>query len=243
MAGYRFSDLSWRAKVSYVAHSYKAIAKQHHTWMTPIFTRLVGADGVVFDIGAHAGQYAKLLARIATQGRVYAFEPSGYACSILRLATRVNGLSNVSIRCQGLGDKPGNLTLNTPLKPSGTFQFGLAHLGDETEGPVHREDVPVTTIDDVAGDEGLRRLDFIKMDVEGWEMRALVGGQTTIRRYRPAMLIELVDAQLAEAGDSLVSAWRLLQSWGYTPALLGVDGETLTPIEEPLESDIFWLPG
>jgi hypothetical protein len=43
-------------------------------------------------------------------------------------------------------------------------------------GSYHQEEVPVTTIDRFAADEGLQRLDFIKMDVQGWEMRILEGG-------------------------------------------------------------------
>lgn len=242
MTGFRFSDLPWRAKASYVAHIFKAAVKQHHGWMKPLFTPFVEAESVVFDIGGHSGQYAKLLARIAKRGRVYSFEPSSYACSILRFAVRVNGLTNIVVVPKGLGDKPSSLTLNTPLKPKGTFRFGLAHMSEFREsGPVHREEVALTTIDHFAADEGLQRLDFIKIDVEGWEMRILEGGATTIGYFRPVMLIELVDQHLARASDSLEAVWRLLESWDYRPTVC-FDGKVLTPIEAPREGDFFWLP-
>ena len=106
------------------------------------------------------------------------------------------------------------------------------------DGQAYREEVAVTTIDHFAAEEGLRRLDFIKMDVEGWEMRILEGGAATIERFRPVMLIELVEQQLTQAGDSLEAAWGLLDSWGYRPAVCS-DGKTLTPREEPLEGDNF----
>jgi len=59
-------------------------------------TRLVPPASVVFDVGAHAGQYTKLFARAAAEGRVYAVEPGSYARSILRSVVWLHGLANVS---------------------------------------------------------------------------------------------------------------------------------------------------
>ncbi|MCH7936272.1 MAG: FkbM family methyltransferase [Proteobacteria bacterium] len=242
MTSFRFGDLPWRAKASYVAHAFKAAVKQHHGWMRPLLSRYIDSEGVILDIGGHAGQYAKLFARMARHGRVYSFEPSSYACSILRLAIRINGFSNIHLVAKGLSDQTGSQILNTPLKDSGTFRYGLAHMGEiDRAGPYHHQEVPVTTIDRFAADEGLRRLDFIKMDVQGWEMRILEGGTQTITRYRPVMLVELVDEQLSQVGDSLKAAWGLLESWGYRAAIC-IDGKDLTPLEAPRDGDIFWLP-
>ena len=243
MKNFHLGDLPWRAKASYIAHAFKAMFKQHHRWMNPLFTRLIDPESVILDIGGHSGQYAKLLARIAKRGRIYSFEPSSYSRSILRLAVRVNGFDNIHVVPKGLGDEPGNLTLTTPLKPQGTFRYGIAHMGGMGKDgqQAYHEEVAVTTIDHFAAEERLRRLDFIKMDVEGWEMRILEGGAQTIERFRPVMLIELVEQQLMQAGDSLEAAWGLLDSWGYRPAVCS-DGKTLTPREVPLEGDNFWLP-
>lgn len=242
MTGFRFSDLTWRAKASYVAHAFKAAAKQHHKWMRPLLSSYIGAEAVILDIGGHAGQYAKLFARIARHGQVYSFEPSSYACSILRLAVRINGFSNIRLVAKGLSDQPGNLVLHTPLKDNGTFRYGLAHMGEiDRAGLYHHQEVPVTTIDRFVADEGLERLDFIKMDVEGLEKRILEGGAQTITRHRPVMLLELVDEQLSHAGDSLEATWELLESWGYRPATF-FDENKLTPLEAPRDGDVFWLP-
>ena len=108
-------------------------------------------------------------------------------------------------------------------------------------GSYHHQEVPVTTIDLFVADEGLQRLDFIKMDVEGLEMRILKGGAQTIARHRPVMLVELVDQQLSQAGDSLEAAWELLESWRYRPATF-FDEKELTPLKAPRDGDAFWLP-
>ena len=108
MTGFRFGDLPLRAKASYVAHAFKAVAKQHHRWMRPLLSRYIDSEGVILDIGGHAGQYAKLFARMARHGQVYSFEPSSYAFSILRLAVRINDFSNIHLVAKGLSDQPGS---------------------------------------------------------------------------------------------------------------------------------------
>ncbi len=105
---------------------------------------------------------------------------------------------------------------------------------------VRTERVEVATIDIFAAAQGLTRLDFLKADIEGWEQRMIEGGRQTISRFRPIMMIEMVDSHLNRAGDSLASAWDLLRSIGYRPHLW--DGhEGLARLAEPREGDIFWL--
>lgn len=247
MSDFRVRDLTWRGRASYAAHAFKAMAKQHHKWMIPVLSRFLEPEAVVFDVGGHAGQYAKLFAGIARRGRVFCFEPSPYARSILGLGLRANRLANVTVIAEGLSDVAGTLVLTTPLKPAGTFRYGLAHMGNDgggnsDAGPVHVHQAEVTTIDDFVGEQGLERLDFIKMDVEGWEARILAGGAGAIRRLRPVLLVELDDQHLARAGDDLATTWDMLLSWGYRAATCH-QGSELTPLDGPSEGDVFWIPG
>ena len=241
--GFRFRDLGWRAQVTYIAHAFKAAAKQHHRDMAPVLRRFIAEDAIVFDIGGHAGQFAKLFAKIAQQGRIYTFEPSPYALSILRLGVRASGLGNITVVPDGLGDAPGTHTLTTPLKGRGSRRYGLAHFGagGDSGRAVVAQEVRITTIDAFAAGEGMERLDFIKADVEGWELRMLLGGARTIGRTRPALLIELEATHLPRAGDTLEGAWDTLLSWGYRP-WLWLGAEDLEPIPGPRSGDAFWLP-
>lgn len=231
-------DLSWRGRATYVAHAGKAVLRQHHRELLPLLRRFVPADATVLDVGAHAGQFAKLFAGLAPAGRVYAFEPSGYARSILTLAVRVRRLSNVTVVARALGDAPGEAVLSTPVKAKGSVRFGLAHFG--ATGPGRSERVPIVTLDTFAAEQRLTRLDFVKADVEGWEARMLAGGAETLQRLRPPMLLELVDSHLRRAGDDLAGAWAELTAWGYTPHAWS--GERLTPLAAPRDGDSLWLP-
>ncbi len=241
MSDFHLRDLTWRARASYTDHAFKAVTKQHHKDMLHFLAPLIGPEAVVFDIGGHMGQFAKLFAGLATGGRVFTFEPSAYARSILGLALRLRGLANVTAVNAGLADTPGAATLTTPLKAAGTFRYGLAHLGEAPAGLAHAETCAITTIDRFVDEQGLDRLDFIKIDVEGWEHRVLLGGAEAIRRHRPPMMIELVDDQLARAGDDLPGTWAQLLSWGYKP-MLWRGGATLEPLGAPRDGDGVWLP-
>ena len=233
----------WRVSGSFAAHLYKALAQQHHRALVPVLARLVPEAAVVFDVGAHAGQYTKLFARAARRGRVYAFEPGSYARSILRAVVWLHRLGNVVILPLALGGEQRLELLSLPVKHSGGFGFGLAHLGrPQPRWPaVAQEIVAATTIDRVVAALALPRLDFIKADIEGWELRLLRGGEDSLRRFRPHLLIELSGQHLARAGDRLEDAFAFLGGLGYAAFELAADGR-LAPVEIPHDGD-FWFIG
>ena len=59
-------QLTLRQRASWSAHLFKAITQQHHRALTTLFAPYVPADAIVLDIGAHAGQFSKLFARVTT---------------------------------------------------------------------------------------------------------------------------------------------------------------------------------
>lgn len=235
--------LHLRARLSWCAHFWKAATQQHHRAYAPLFRRFVPHDGVVFDVGAHAGQFTKLLAGIARDGRVYSFEPGGYALSILRRVVALRRLRNVEVCPFGLSDRAHTETLHVPLKRSGSMGFGLSHFGAETRASVG-ETVSLSTIDAFAAARKLARLDFIKADIEGWEMRMLAGGAATIARFHPALLIEVQAAHLARAGDTPAAIWAFFDRLGYEAQLVHEEstGLDFAPAPAPLEGDVLWTP-
>jgi FkbM family methyltransferase len=233
----------WRLTPTYLAHLYKAVTQQHHQALVPMLRPLLQRDAVIFDVGAHAGQFAKLFARLAPEGRIWSFEPGSYARSILRPALWLNGIVNVTVMPMGLGETLALGTLNLPVKRPGSFGFGLAHLGETEQrwARVAAEPIMVGTIDGFAASQRLDRLDFIKADIEGWEAAMLRGGRDTLQRLRPRLLLELTDSHLARAGDTLAGTYALLQGLGYRPFLPDGTGG-LVLLDTAREGDIWWLP-
>jgi FkbM family methyltransferase len=231
----------WRLSPSLIAHLWKATTQQHHRALLPLLARCVPQDAVVFDVGAHAGQFTKLFARLASSGQVYAIEPGSYARSILRAAVWTRRLRNVAIVPVALGAENRLARLNMPVKASGAVGFGLSHLGapESRWSRVAIETVAQTTIDDLADALALDRLDFVKADIEGGELRMLEGAQHALERFRPRLLIELSDAHLARRGATVADAFTFLAARGYRAFAMQADGR-LVPVGEPCDGD-FWF--
>lgn len=208
--------LTVRQRASWAAHVFKAITQQHHRELIPLFATLIAPNAVIVDVGAHAGQFSKLFASLAPRGRVYAFEPSAYARSVLKPALLVGGRGRVEVAPLGLSDQAGDQVLHTPVKRGGGLGFGIAHLGGGPGGSDVDQTIALTTLDAFAEARGLQRLDLIKIDVEGWEHRALAGGRRTLERFGPALYAEVDDAMLARAGDSAEGLFAWLAGLGYS---------------------------
>lgn len=234
-------DLTLHQRASWLRHLGLACFRQDHLEFVPAFQPLIPEDAVIVDIGAHAGQFAKLFARLAPQGRIYAFEPSAYARSILKPALAVNRARNVTVVPTGLSDAPGEAVLSTPIKSRGGLGFGLASLAGAAGGRASAEQtVALETLDAFVAREGLTRLDFIKADVEGWEAHAIRGGLATIARFRPAMFIEVVDESLARAGETPQTLWDLLAPLGYRARKARDDFRPVAAYDGP--SDYLFAP-
>jgi FkbM family methyltransferase len=232
----------WRLSSSFLAHLFKAASKQHHRTLIPTLARLIPRDAVVFDVGAHAGQYTKLFARLAPSGHVYAFEPGSYARSILRTVVWLHRLANVSVLPMGLGAASGVATITVPVKRRGSLAFGLAHLGapERRWRAVAQELVSMTTIDAAVEAIALDRLDFVKADVEGWELNMIRGGVASLHRFRPRLLIEVSGAHLRRAADRPADVFAVLESLGYRAFALRSDGG-LVRAGAPRDGDFWFL--
>ncbi len=207
-----------RQRLDQIRHVAVACTQQHHKDLIPLFRPHVPRGGTVIDVGAHAGQFSKLFSHmVGPTGVVHAFEPSTYTRSILEIALRANGRRNVVVHAAGLSDEPATLTLHTPIKKSGVRGYGLASMGgvgdQATRGEV-AETVKVLTLDLFATDLGLH-VDFIKVDIEGWEGHFLRGAQRVLETDHPALYLEIDHRMMARAGDDAGQIFERLAGLGY----------------------------
>lgn len=209
-------DLSFRQRLTWLAHLYKAVAYQYHRDLGREVQALVPQDAVIIDVGAHAGQHTKLFARMAPKGHVYAFEPGVYARSILDIVFKVRRFANVTLVPFGLSDAVTTETLHVPLKRRGSMGFGLSHIGPQTDGrETASEDIHLTTLDKFVEEAGISRIDFIKVDIEGWEAHFLRGAMASIEKFRPAIMMEVIEPILARAGSTPAEIFDALLPLDY----------------------------
>jgi FkbM family methyltransferase len=143
------------------------------------------------DVGANFGFYAVPLGLQAAQhgGRVLAVEPVPVNLAFLRRNLRENGLeSSVDVLPVGLGDEP----LTVPFKVE-TSGGGDAHamLGDlALEKTRLAEVLTIQRLDDVDLPSSSLRCSVMKMDIQGFETKALAGAAEFVRRHRPVIYAE-----------------------------------------------------
>jgi FkbM family methyltransferase len=139
------------------------------------------------DIGAHAGTYSILLSRNADH--VYAFEPSRHSFNILK---NLN-IGNVTTFNMALGSENGVADISLP-RVSGKVDYALATLRTLGTGEYEKIDtqkVKVSKFNDFEPQIDFNRIDFVKIDVEGFEMQVLRGMDRLVETRKPTLLIEI----------------------------------------------------
>lgn len=167
---------------------------------------------VVADVGANLGWFTLVASAIVgSEGRVHAFEPRAETASYLEKTVALNSLADrVRVHRCALSDRRGESVLTWSAatdNPGGSF------LADTTPAPdMERQPIPLRMLDDLA----LPRLDFLKVDVEGAEMRVFRGAQQTLARCRPMILSELHPQMLERvSGDAADAYFSFFGRLGY----------------------------
>ena len=153
----------------------------------------VTRGGLCVDVGAHLGNHTVFLAKICGM-RVLAFEPQPDVFAILQRNLELNGLGEqVTAVNAALGEVAGHGSMARALADnSGSARLSL----DEAGG------VPVLTLDEQIGD---RKVDLIKIDVEGFELEVLKGAQRTIERDHPLIYAEAQDEASRKALETFLA--------------------------------------
>jgi FkbM family methyltransferase len=160
---------------------------------------LTTGGGTVLDVGAWYGPWSHRLRGHAD--RVVAVEPNPRLAGVLRAT-----LPGVEVVEAALGERAGTVRLWIPR--AGRGREGIASL---TPAGTRSTEVSMRTLDSLE----LADLRFVKLDVEGHELAALRGGERTIRRDRPTLLVEL-EARI----QPIAPVVDLLAGWGYAATVL-----------------------
>jgi FkbM family methyltransferase len=181
------------------------------------YAGLVKSGDIVLDIGANIGAHTLVLARlVGPAGRVIAFEPTAFAFNKLGgnvalnpdLAPRISPFQSMLV-AERSGGVPPTLFSSWPL--SAEHGLHAKHKGRSmtTDG------ASAVTLDDAVRALDLQAVDFIKIDVDGHELPVLRGGQATIDRFCPAILIELAPHVHEEEGYSFDELITFFDERGY----------------------------
>lgn len=136
---------------------------------------------LIFDVGANIGRYLSILLRIfGSQACIWSFEPSARTFPLLQ--QHIGSRENVKLVNVGFGDQEQILPLYSSCEGSTVASLYHRRLYHEGLATTSQENVQIKTIDKFFADEGISRIDFLKLDVERHELKALLGAQAMLER-------------------------------------------------------------
>lgn len=171
-----------------------------------ILRRFVEPGHTFVDVGTNLGFVTGIASKlVGSSGQVHSFEPSPLVHSKLLGVIKENGWSNVTPHNVGCGEVVSEMMLASPTGSSGNATLTQPH---NTKGPVQK--VRIVVLDDYLAPL-IGRLDFLKIDTEGFEDHVLAGAERLIDTYQPTIYIELASEYLQSSQNAI----RWLKNHGY----------------------------
>ena len=171
---------------------------------------------VVYDVGAFEGLRTLLFSRQART--VVSYEPNTGNHARLIENLRLNRVQNVMVRKFGAGSETRIATMVSSLLMGGgaTVETSAVEALRNSNVPVVSEQISIVRIDDDIRDASLPVPDFIKIDIEGQELAALMGARDTIANHRPSLFLEMHGETMNLKRSKAAEIVAFLEKLGYT---------------------------
>jgi FkbM family methyltransferase len=176
----------------------------------------------VIDIGANIGYHTfRMALLVQPDGIVYAIEPTSTAYTKLLLNAGLNPhIHNIEFIKVGLSnDDIGKQEI--------AFQSSYRLNG---QSKVVSEKVMLVTLDSLIKEWNIEHLDFIKLDVDGFEGKVLMGARETFRKYTPALIVEVTPSEIIKNGDNPSEIIQFLKDLDYS--FFNENGVLITDLEK-----------
>jgi FkbM family methyltransferase len=205
---------------AYSAEAEILIRGMYQTALNAALTTQIQPGSYCMDIGANIGYFTTMMAhRCGPQGRVAAFEANPALVTRIQRNATLNQFDHVLVQQQAIDRTSGTVQFHITRQP------GKSSLHNQRNAPVQEVlTVDATTIDQFISAAGWDRLDVIKMDIEGNDCNALLGGQESIRRFRPFIAMEYWHTTPPDIAEA---CFRFLIEQGYTCQSLALNGQQM----------------
>jgi FkbM family methyltransferase len=168
--------------IDWSTYYYGAYCKEELMFMRDVLSGI--SNPIVLDVGANIGHHTLFAALYAKE--VHAFEPFPEVAKKLYEKLFTNKIDNVVVHEVGLGQANEDLPYAIPVGAN----TGSGSFMELTKEDTARLILPIRIGDDLIRELQLAQLDFIKMDVEGFEPQALQGLKASIKKFRPIIFFE-----------------------------------------------------
>jgi FkbM family methyltransferase len=183
----------------------------------------------IYDIGAFQGLLTLFFASRAKA--VVSFEPNTQNHARLMENLMLNGIKNVEVRKIGVGSRHETRGMvASPLMPGGASVDGRT-LEEFSRARVRTvvEEISIVTLDQEIPQANLPTPDFIKIDIEGWEIEALRGARDTLELHKPTLFLEMHGETIREKRRKVNEIVSFLWEINYRCIRHIETGATITP--------------
>jgi len=186
---------------------------------------------IVYDIGANFGEFSLFLSKAtAPNGQVVAFDPIQQNCADIADNLALNNLHNVKIIQKGVGSHKESKVLKVDPDATQRASFN-EEIKKSTQGKSHVLEITfeIDSLDSIIADQKLPEPDFVKIDVEGFELEVLQGMTNTIQRKKPPLFIENHGSNDGEKNKNIANIVGFVKPLGYD--IKHIESETGITIE------------
>ena len=181
---------------------------------TKLVKKIIKNDMTVIDAGANFGWYSLNFAKLIgnnSKSKIYSFEPIPKVYKELNLNIKLNQYKNIKTFNYALGSKNSNVKLGTPY-----FSFiGSSGATSEFLNFSKKINCKMFKIDTIVKLKKIKKIDFIKADIEGGELNLLKGAEKTLLSHKPKIFIEIVDIHCARFGHTQHDVIKFLIDRNY----------------------------
>lgn len=184
------------------------LSNRYEPEVTSTVERLLKPGDVFVDVGANLGYFTLLAAPIVGQdGHVYAVEPNDLNVKLLESSIRANGFANISVMQVAAAERIETLLLHSTIG-NGTTSAMREH---ELFSGTSIAGIPL----DISLSGRKRPVALIKIDVEGFEYRALRGAEAVMRQDRPHIIFEFSAGGIDGIGGEDFLRWLAERGYGF----------------------------
>ena len=184
--------------------------KTHEPLCTKLVSKIIKEGMICIDLGSNIGYYAVLESKlVGEKGRVYAIEASPDNFNCLQKNAKLQNFLNIEAYNFAGSDKNGKINFITKTISNWSRVLREGEVPDSSEIITS---VPAKTIDFFVQEKMIKKLNFFRMDVEGYEYNVYKGMKESIKKFKPMLLIEFHVKQL---GDDLKKFLNELKNDGY----------------------------
>lgn len=177
-----------------------------------IFAQVVRPGAAVVEVGANIGAHTVPLARRCAPGPLWAFEPQQRVFQLLCANLALGQVANATCFPDACGAQAGAAEL-PPIDYAAAENIGSVSLSPAGLNPPSAATVRVAPLDETP----VTGCDFLKIDVEGWEVEVLQGAAATIARFAPTIYVENDRAAKQQAVIDALDALGYQSFWHVAP--------------------------